>query len=108
MALMLDSEFGRGEYRVQNFAMSARGAQKNGRQPYWKGEKYPAAMESSPDVAILMIGTNDNQEWWDPEAFERDYLELASRIKNLTSKPDLFIMTSPPMSTTYHNKTMLP
>ena len=77
---MLDSEFGRGEYRVQNFAMSARGAQKNGRQPYWKGEKYPAAMESSPDVAILMIGTNDNQEWWDPEAFERDYLELASRI----------------------------
>jgi hypothetical protein len=31
MALMLDSEFGKGEYRVQNFAMSARGAQKSGR-----------------------------------------------------------------------------
>jgi len=64
-------------------------------------------MESTPDVAIMMIGTNDNQEWWNPEIFERDYLELASRIKNLTSKPDLFIMTSPPMSPTYGNKTHL-
>lgn len=43
----------------------------------------------SPDVVIIMLGTNDSkQKYWDAERYEEQYLALIDELHNL---PDIRI-----------------
>jgi len=52
-----------------------------------------------------MYGTNDAKEW-KQEEFVKDYTEMLSNLKNLTSKPKIYVVIPPPIyqkEKSYHN-----
>lgn len=47
----------------------------------------------SPDVVIIMLGTNDSkQKYWDAERYEEQYLALIDELHNLPGHPYLYLM----------------
>ena len=50
----------------------------------------------SPDVVIIMLGTNDSkQKYWDAERYEEQYLALIDERHNLPGHPYLYLMAPP-------------
>ena len=50
----------------------------------------------SPDVVIIMLGTNDSkQKYWDAERYEEQYLALIDELHNLPGHPYLYLMAPP-------------
>ena len=67
--------------------------------PYWITSRYTQGKEFQPDIAIIMLGTNDatNRNWLQSgyenvkEAFKEDYRALIQEYKALDSKPYIFL-----------------
>ncbi len=86
--------------KVLNFSTPGATVQKKGDYPIWQQESYQQVMASSPDVIILLLGTNDTKDnnWANHEAFARDYDQLVTLLKNLPSKPQIFLGGLPPVT----------
>lgn len=80
-------------WKVGNFGVSGRTLLKKGDHPYWIEKKYQEALATSPDVVIIMLGTNDTkpQNWKFEAEFEADYTELVKSFQALPSKPRLYV-----------------
>ena len=66
--------------------------------PYWDTDMYKWALISEPDIVLLMLGANDAKYYqWNQEEYHRDYIEMANIFLNMESKPELYLMVSPPL-----------
>jgi lysophospholipase L1-like esterase len=71
--------------KVINFSMGGRTMIKRGENiedfPYAWQHQYRDALESKPDVVILMLGTNDAKiPIWNQQWFLDDYMEMARAL----------------------------
>ena len=86
-------------YKVGNFGVSGRTLLKQGDFPYWKENKYKAALAMEPAIVIIMLGTNDTkpQNWQHEAEFAADYRELVKSFQSLKSKPKVFVCRPVPV-----------
>ena len=80
-------------------------------RPYRRTDEYRSLLSSSPDVVIIMLGTNDARPlYWDEigerdtdfegtpsQEFKRGYLDLIRELRGLDSAPEIFVATPPPI-----------
>ena len=84
-------------HTVQNFGVSGATLLKNGDKPYWDEASYGASGSFSPDVVVIMLGTNDAkpQNWSHESEFSSDYLELIAHYRSLGAL--VYVATPPPV-----------
>jgi alpha-L-fucosidase 2 len=46
----------------------------------------------------MMLGTNDSKIYqWNRRQYHNDYVEMVKNMKNLPSKPEVYLMVPPPL-----------
>jgi alpha-L-fucosidase 2 len=46
----------------------------------------------------MMLGTNDSKIYqWNRREYHKDYIEMVKNMKNLPSKPEVYLMVPPPL-----------
>lgn len=86
------------KFNVLNFGVNGMTVLNNTQTPYIKTEKYLDSIDSDADIVIIMLGTNDAKlaNWARNEQdFRKDYKQLILQYKQMSSKPVVFIATSP-------------
>jgi len=97
-------------YTVGNYGSSGRTMLKKGLcDPtgddcsYWDTATYTAAMASEPAIVTIMLGTNDakNFNWFgvqqQGDSYVADFLDMIGKFQALPTKPQVYIMTPPPL-----------
>jgi lysophospholipase L1-like esterase len=85
-------------YTVGNFGYTDRTAQKDADRPYIKESLFEKSIAYTPDIVVLMLGTNDTKPAnWDAAAYERDLADLVRCYKALPSSPAVYLLTPPPL-----------
>ena len=88
-------------YQVKNAGVSGSNVTKGKGYPYWTTTRYQEGKDFAPDIAIIMIGTNDalNDYVWNPSnpaestvLFKQDYTTLIEEYKALESNPKIFMV----------------
>ena len=83
---------------VRNFGHDGVTAQRDSGRPYWKMPEFEASNGFEPNVVILMLGTNDAASVDEHRKnFSPDFLALVHHYKALPSKPQVIVMTPPPL-----------
>ncbi len=104
-------------YTVGNFGASGSTVLLNSWEPYMNQTQFQNAKVFEPNIVVIMLGTNDDLMELHPynESFELDYAELITSFQQLESKPQIWIVTSPPifsnssdLSPTYLTDTIIP
>ena len=87
----LDSLLGKA-YDVRNFGIGGCTLLKKGDFSYWDGPALDEALESNPDIVIILLGTNDSkpQNWAFKDEFFSDYMELIGAFRNDGRDPIIF------------------
>ena len=80
-------------WQVMNFGLGGRTLLKQGDCPYWKEKIYQDALNSKPDVVVIMLGTNDTkpQNWKHEAEFAADYREFVKSFQALARKPRIYV-----------------
>jgi lysophospholipase L1-like esterase len=80
-------------YEVHNFGVSGSTLLDNGDKPYRQQIKFGAALKFQPDIVVIALGTNDTkpQNWHQREHFVADYIRLIRQLRDLQSRPRIFI-----------------
>jgi lysophospholipase L1-like esterase len=81
------------QWEVRNFGVSGSTLLKHGDLPYQRQGQFKAALASSPNVVIIMLGTNDTkpQNWKRKDEFVADYEDLVTQFAQLPTRPRIFI-----------------
>lgn len=98
---VLATMLGKG-WQVSNFGANGATAMRNTPDytPYIKRDVYKAGLNSSPDIAVFMLGANDSKPFcWSPEQYKQDYITLINEFKALPSAPDIYLCTPVPSYT---------
>ena len=84
-------------YAVLNFGVSGTTMLKQGDHPYWKTGQLKKALDSNPDIVVIMLGTNDTkpQNWKFKDQYAPDYKAMIDQFKTLDSHPKIFICLPP-------------
>lgn len=84
-------------YDVRAFGANGHAAQRAADLPYWKSDAFAASTRFQPDIALIMLGTNDcrGDNWQGLEPFVRDLRELAEHYRSLESDPAVWLLTPP-------------
>lgn len=93
------SNFGRDSATLRNDANAP------GTMPYTSTSSYTAALASTPDIVVIMLGTNDGDPAnWDSAPsennaviFKAHYQSLISDFQSLASNPSVYVATPPPV-----------
>jgi len=95
----LQRMLGRKHWEVMNFGVGGATLLNAGDRPYQKQKAFQKALESGPDVVVIMLGTNDTkpQNWKSRDQFVADYHELIGKFKALASQPRIFICRPVPV-----------
>ena len=82
---------------VRNFGHSGASVAKGDKHSIWSQKEYANALLFHPDVAILLLGTNDTkpENWAGKAQFPKLYKELVVSFAELSSKPRIFCGTPP-------------
>lgn len=83
------------EYVVTNYGASGKTAMHGISASYDSTEKYKQSVSGSPDIVVIMFGTNDSAAWKDEATFAADYEKLVSTYAALDSKPRVLLCTPP-------------
>eukprot|EP00727_Mastigamoeba_balamuthi_P007786 m51a1_g3628 putative xylanase (224) ;mRNA; r:129117-129865 len=85
-------------YALLNAGVSGTTVQLAGDYPWVQSRVHAAAMASSPDVVIVMLGTND-AKWfnWNETRFRADYTALIRSLVALPSRPQVLVAVPPPL-----------
>jgi acyl-CoA thioesterase-1 len=86
-------------YTVDNFGAGATTVSLNSETPYMNTSTFQAALESQPNIVIIMLGTNDAQPSLKKynTSFVDDYMKLVAAFQTLASKPKIWIALPPPI-----------
>jgi acyl-CoA thioesterase-1 len=86
-------------YSVGNFGVNGSTVLLNSWKPYMEQSEFQNALNFKPSIVIIMLGTNDDLEMLRPSnaSFEEDYIKLVSAFQQLESKPQILIVTPPPI-----------
>eukprot|EP00049_Salpingoeca_infusionum_P012146 m.219161 g.219161 ORF g.219161 m.219161 type:complete len:231 (+) comp15109_c1_seq1:75-767(+) len=98
------------DYNVTNFGNSGKTMlvnglceQSGGNCSYWATSTYTDAVNSSPDIVTILLGTNDAKSFnWQGvqsqgDNYTVDYNRMISIFKALPSKPKVFVAVPPPL-----------
>ena len=83
-------------YKVRNFGRSGRTMLNKGNLPYMKEKTWAEAKAYNPDIAIVMLGTNDTKNInWDNygSEFSADMQQMIDELKALPSNPTVMLCT---------------
>jgi len=85
---------------VQNFGVSARTLLRKGDLPYWNEKSFTNAINSNPNVVIILLGANDSkpQNWIHNDEFATDYNDLVKTFLSLPSKPAVYVCRPTPVT----------
>lgn len=85
------------KWQVRNFGVSGSTLLNAGDKPYQKEGAFKKAVEFTPDVVVIILGTNDTkgQNWKHKDQFTADYQDLIGKFDALSSKPRIFICYPP-------------
>ena len=86
------------KWKVSNFGLSGATLMNSGNKPYQTCPRFQPALDSKPDVVVIMLGTNDTKpaNWQHFEKdYEKDYRDLIADFAKLESKPRIFICNPP-------------
>jgi acyl-CoA thioesterase-1 len=65
--------------------------------PYMYTNEFPKALNSKPDVVIIMLGTNDAREKLNDTEFVNSFNYLVQSFIDLEPQPHVYVMTPPPV-----------
>ena len=91
-------------YTVQNYGDSGRTLMKGSGYSFWDSWAFTSSTSSSPDIVVIMLGTNDTKSWnWNATNFATDYHDLIATYQGLATHPMVYICLPPPVyaSNTY-------
>ena len=82
-------------YVVTNCGASGTTMMKNGNAPYWNTQQFVDGTNSSPDIVIIMLGSNDSKSynWANQTNYVPDYESMINIYRNLPSHPRIYINT---------------
>ncbi|MBR0413817.1 MAG: hypothetical protein IJI67_01940 [Clostridia bacterium] len=93
----LQSLLGSG-YKVVNYGITGRTVALSGDFPYALEDAYEKSKAFTPDIVLLMLGTNDTKKAnWNKEQFENDYAFIVEGYRGLPNRPQVYVMTPPPL-----------
>ena len=80
-------------YDVMNFGLSARTMMNSGNLPYMNEQVWQDAQAFNPDIAVIMLGTNDSKtdNWAHKKDFARDLKQMLDALKALPSRPKIYL-----------------
>lgn len=85
-------------YSVGNYGLSGSTALKVSDYTYWNTRTYRSSVNSSPNIVVIMFGTNDSKSWnWNAANFDADYRALIAEYQGLRSHPTVYICLVPPV-----------
>lgn len=93
---MLDQHTGALPCQVRNFGYSGATASRGSNEPYWDTPSFTSATRYEPQLAVMMLGTNDAQ-FANAEARQslaRDYADLVEHFRTLGA--EVFASNMPP------------
>jgi len=95
---MLQNSLG-ANYTVRNFGCDSTTVLLNTDKPYIYQVEFDRAKKFLPDIAIVMLGTNDARadHFKSIDNFVPDYLLLINELQALESKPKIFLVKPPPL-----------
>lgn len=105
-------------FSVTNYGNSGRtmlkrglcGPPASGDCSYWDTPTWPAALDSTPDIVTIMLGTNDAKTFNYNNAsingaaqtqYPLDYTSMVAAFKALTPPPKVYLMIPPPLYSPY-------
>lgn len=88
-----------GKFAVENFGVGGSTLLNDGDKPYQKQGRCRKALQSNPDIVVIMLGTNDTkpQNWKLKDQFVADYKDLIGQFQKLPSHPKIFVCLPPPV-----------
>ena len=83
------------EYAITNCGASGTTMIQAGNAPYWNTPQYTNGLNSSPDIVIIMLGSNDSKpyNWIYQTNYTPDYEQLINEYRNLPSHPRIYLNT---------------
>ena len=83
------------EYAITNCGASGTTMIQEGNAPYWNTAQYTDGLNSSPDIVIIMLGSNDSKpyNWIYQTNYVPDYEEMINQYRNLPSHPRIYLNT---------------
>jgi acyl-CoA thioesterase-1 len=86
-------------YTVGNFGAGGSTVLLDTDNPYIDQKKFVEAKNFLPDIAIIMLGTNDARTdyYKSIDNFVSDYMKLINEIQALESNPKIFLVKPPPL-----------
>lgn len=93
----LQERLGTDKYAVRNYGTGGTCMLKDGDNSFWKLPRLTSALNWSPDIVIIKMGTNDTKDanWAKIAAFEQDYLDFIDQFK--TVNPDVKVYVCYPL-----------
>jgi len=86
-------------YSVGNFGVGGSTVSLQSDKPYMNQTKFQSLKDFSPNIIIIMLGTNDaypsRQQGLD--SFKSDYEKLIASFQTLSTKPKIYILLPPPI-----------
>ena len=85
------------DFAVKNFGVGGSTLLKKGDKPYWDQPAFLESSAFSPDIVIIMLGTNDAKpkNWIYKAEYAADMTALVNHYRALESSPVVYIATSP-------------
>ncbi len=83
------------EYAITNCGASGTTMIQIGNSPYWNTVQYTDGLNSSPDIVIIMLGSNDSKpyNWIYQTNYTPDYEIMINQYRNLPSHPRIYLNT---------------
>ena len=80
-------------YDVRNFGVSARTMMNSADLPYMNEQAWQDALAFTPDVVVIMLGTNDSKthNWVHKKDYARDLKKMVDALKALPAGPKIFL-----------------
>jgi lysophospholipase L1-like esterase len=97
-------------YKVENFGVSGSTVSINSNISYMNQNAFQKALDFQPDIVLVMLGTNDaNLATANDTDLSDDYIRLVTSFQNLNSSPEILLVDSPHIYSTYsgYNNTYL-
>ena len=90
-----------GKWQVTNLGVSGATLLKAAAKPYTRLPQYAQALALKPDVALIVLGTNDSKpsNWEKKAGFEADYKDLIAALRTANPKVIIYCCLPPPLET---------